>query len=70
MVQQSNTSTISKNGFLSFFASRVNTLEITNQEFADYTMSQLIGDIGGAGGLFLGVSVATVVGCFGTRLEN
>ena len=47
---------------LSFVANRANTLEITNQEVADYTPSQLVGDIGGAGGLFLGVSFGTLVG--------
>ena len=53
-----------ENNRLSFIANRVNTLEITNQEVADYTSSQLIGDVGGAGGLFLGVSVGTLVGVF------
>ena len=37
---------------------------VTNLEVPDYKVAQFLSDAGGAAGLFLGISVATVIGCF------
>ena len=38
--------------------------EITHLEVAQYSIEQFLSDVGGAAGLFMGMSLATVLGTF------
>ena len=38
--------------------------EVTHLEVAQYTVEQFLSDVGGAAGLFMGMSLATVLGTF------
>ena len=51
-----------KISWIAIVAFLADTREIVNKEVADYDLNMLLSDIGGAAGLFLGISVGTIVG--------
>lgn len=51
-----------KSSSIAIVAFLADTREIVNKEVPDYDLNQLLSDIGGAAGLFLGISVGTIVG--------
>ena len=51
-----------KVSWIAIVAFLADTREIVNMEVPDYDLNMLLSDIGGAAGLFLGISVGTIVG--------